>query len=168
MAEKEKSDKLEKLKAEYEKLKQKYKLPDFNGLDDEFEIRTIKANSYIIKEIRRLIIHKIEDILSLINPVLNPNPQSLHSLIETKIFEKQDIEPMFEFYRKLFQLAHEGITASLESEASEASWINKAWKEWPDIKKKAHSYSKKISDGWGKAEKEVFADKYLGCSRGSS
>lgn len=162
MAEKEKPDKLEKLKAEYEKLRQKHKLPAFEELDNEFEIRTIKSNSFIIREIRRMMTHRIEDILSLVNPILNPNPQSLRNIIETKIFEKQDMEPVFEFYKKLFQLAHEGITASLESEASEVAWINKAWKAWPEIKKQALSFSRKISEGWGKIEPEVFADKYLG------
>jgi len=162
MAEKEKPGKLEKLKAEYEKLRQKHKLPAFEELDNEFEIRAIKLNSFIIREIRRMITQRVEDVLSLINPILNPNPQSLRSMIETKIFEKQNMEPMFEFYKKLFQLAHEGISASLESEASEVAWINKAWKAWPEIKKQALSYNNKISEGWGKIETEVFADKYLG------
>jgi hypothetical protein len=162
MSEKEKPDKLEKLKLEYEKLKQKYKLPTFDELNDEFEIFDIKANSFIIREIRRRIIHKAEDFLSLLNPILNPNPNSLHSLIETKIFEKQDLEPMFDFYRKLFQLAHKGITASFEPEAAETAWINEVWKAWPEIKKQIAGYSKKITEGWGKVEKEVFTDKYLG------
>jgi hypothetical protein len=158
----EKTNKLEKLKAEYDKLKQKYKLPAFDELNNEFEIYDIKTNAFIIREISRRIIRKAEDFLSLLNPILNPNPNSLHSLIETKIFEKQDLEPMFDFYKKLFQLAHKGITASLESEAAEAVWINEIWKTWPEIKKQIHSYSKKITEGWGKVEKEVFTDKYLG------
>lgn len=165
MAEKEKEkdkEKLEKLKAEYEKLRQKYKLPSFDELNNEFEIYDIKPISFIIREIRRTIVRRIEDILGLINPILNPNPQSLHSLIETKIFEKQDIESMFEFYKRLFQLAHKGITKSFETEANEAEWINEVWKAWPEIKKETHSYSKKITEGWGKVEKEVFTDKYLG------
>jgi RNA processing factor Prp31 len=162
MAEKEKPDKLEKLKAEYEKLRQKYKLPSFDELNNEFEIYDIKPNSFIIREIRRRIIRKMEDFLSLLNPILNPNPNSLHSMIETKIFEKQDMEPMFEFYKKLFQLAHKSIPASLESESAEAAWINEVWKAWPDLKKQITGYSKKITEGWGKVEPEVFTDKYLG------
>ena len=158
----EKIDKLEKLKIEYDKLKQKYKLPAFDELNNEFEIYDIKTNAFIIREIVRRIIRRAEDFLSLLNPILNPNPNSLHSMVETKIFEKQDLEPMFDFYKKLFQLAHKGITASLESEAAEAAWINDAWKAWPDIKKKIAGYSKKITEGWGKVEKEVFSDKYLG------
>lgn len=162
MAEKEKPEKLEKLKLEYEKLKQKYKLPSFDELNDEFEIYDIKPNSFIIREVRRRIIHKMEDFLSLLNPILNPNPNSLHSMVETKIFEKQDVESMFEFYKKLFQLAHKSISASLESEAAEAAWVNEVWKAWLDIKKKIAGYSKKITEGWGKVEPEVFTDKYLG------
>ena len=158
----EKIDKLEKLKIEYDKLKQKYKLPAFDELNNEFEIYDIKTNAFIIREIVRRIIRRAEDFLILLNPILNPNPNSLHSMVETKIFEKQDLEPMFDFYKKLFQLAHKGITASLESEAAEAAWINDAWKAWPDIKKKIAGYSKKITEGWGKVEKEVFSDKYLG------
>jgi hypothetical protein len=158
----EKTNKLEKLKAEYDKLKQKYKLPNFDELNNEFEIYDVKTNAFIIKEISRRIIRKAEDFLSLLNPILNPNPNSLHSLIETKIFDKQDLEPMFDFYKKLFQLAHKGITASLETEAAEAAWINEVWKAWPDVKKKITGYSKRITEGWGKVEKEVFADKYLG------
>jgi hypothetical protein len=159
---KEKCEDIEKLKAEYDRLKQKYKLPAFDELDADFEIRDIDYGCFVIKEIRRIIVRKMEGILGLLDPILNPSQGSLHSMIETKIFEKQDLEPMFDYYKKLCQMAHNGITTSLESEAAEAAWINEVAKAWPGIKKEAAGYSKKIADGWGKVESEIFTDRYLG------
>jgi hypothetical protein len=153
--------KLKKLKAKYEAIRKKYKLPTFNELNKEFEIYDIDYNGFITRDIVRKILQKIDQILSIINPILNPNPQSLHSLIETKIFEKSDLEPMFKFYKKLFYFLHKGITEVVKSEDAQVAWIKEIWASWSAIKKEFIGYGEKIAEGWLKVEKEIFTDKYL-------
>jgi|GEM_PF-6290464 len=152
---------LEKLKEEYKALQQKYTLPDFDEIDKEFEIRKIDTNLFLIKEIRRVILQKLDFSVALIEPILNPSPSSLHSFVETKFFAKQNIEPMFDFYKKVWHWMHLGISVSYMQEKDEAEWINDVWKAWPEIKKETGKYSKQIADGWSKVEKEIFSDRYL-------
>jgi hypothetical protein len=151
---------LERLKEEYEKIKKKYGLPSFDELDGEFEIRKIDHDLLIVREIRRNVMSRIDFLIALLDPILDPG-KSLHSFIETKFFEKYNVEPLFDFYKLMWRLIHEGVSASYDSEKAEAEFIRKVWKQWPEIKKKAIEYSDKIALGWSKVEKEAFSDKYL-------
>ena len=152
---------LVKLKEEYKKLQTKYKLPSFDELDEEFEIRKTDYDLFLVREVRRAMCHKLTAIADLIEPILNPAGHSLHSMIETKIFEKEELDDMYKFYKKLWHLVHKGIYLSLVSEKEEAEFIKEMWKAWPEIKKTAEKYAKKISDGWAKEEKEGLSDHYL-------
>jgi len=152
---------LEKLKEEYAKIQKKYDLPKFEDLDDEFEIREIPPEVFIIREIRRFMSRRMQAISELLEPILSAGGRELHSFIETKIFEKEEIDDLYKFYKHLWTLVHEGITASLETEASEVAFIKKVWKNWPEIKKEAHKYADQLAKGWAKEEKEGFADKYV-------
>ncbi|MEM2874117.1 MAG: hypothetical protein QW063_01545 [Candidatus Nanoarchaeia archaeon] len=151
---------LEILKEEYEKIRKQYKLPSFDELDREFELRKIDCDANLIKEIRRNILHKIDNIIGLLEPILDPK-HTLHSFVETKIFEKHNVEAMFAFYKKLWYLIHKGIQVSYVSEKAEVDFIKEMWEVWPELKKQAAEYAKQIADGWAKAEKETFTDKYL-------
>ncbi|MGC8940783.1 MAG: hypothetical protein ACP5JY_01985, partial [Candidatus Nanoarchaeia archaeon] len=61
-----------RLKREYEKLRKKYNLPKFDEINKEFEIWNIKSDSYIIREIRRRVLERIDFIASYLLPILNP------------------------------------------------------------------------------------------------
>lgn len=153
---------VEKLKVEYEKLRAKYKLPAFEDFDKEFEIRKIDAELNLVHELRRAVSHKLQGFAEWFDPVLSPHSGSLHSIIETKIFEKQELEPLFLLYKKLWANVHEGIYASLQSEEKEIEFIKEVWKTWPDLKKELSKYIEKLAEGWKKQEKEKIGDSYLG------
>lgn len=159
---KDREDNLKELKAEYEKLRAKYKLPSFDELDEEFEIRRIESDLWVMREVRRAMSHRITSMADLFEPVLNPSGGSLHSIIETKVFEKEQIDDMYSFYKHLWMLVHKGISASLESEKAEADWVKDVWKGWKKIKEKTLKYSDKLAEGWAQEEKEGLAEKYMG------
>lgn len=161
MAEKEKDKEcLEKLKEEYEKVRKKYSLPAFDEIDNEIEIRKIDYDMHLIKEIRRLVIHKFSGLADLFEPILNPG-HGLHSAVEAKIFEKDEVEEIFAFYKKLWYYVHKGIAISLLTEKDEAEYIKEMLKILPEMKKITHKYAQKIADGWAKEEKEKAGDHYL-------
>ncbi len=159
--EKEESN-LEQLKKEYERLRTKYKLPAFDDFDREFEIRKIDHELCLPHELRRAINHRLQGFAEWFEPVLNPHSGSLHSIIETKIFEKQELEPMFLLYKKLWSFVHEGLYASLQSEEKEIEFVKRVWKEWPAMKKQLAGFVGKLADGWKKHEGEKARDSYLG------
>ena len=154
-------DNLEKLKKEFESARAKYGLPSFEELDSEFEIRKIDFDLNLVREIRRAIIHKFSGIADILEPILNPSEANLHSAVESKHFEKEGIDDMFKYYKKLWYHVHDGIVASLVSEKEEAEFIKKMWKIWPEVKKTALTYVKKITESWAKEEKEKRADHYM-------
>jgi len=61
---------LDTLKENYEKLSKKYKLPKFEDMDQEFELRKIDEQVFLFKEIRRNMLHKLQNIMSYLEPSL--------------------------------------------------------------------------------------------------
>jgi len=161
MADKRDKENLEKLKIEYEKVRAKYGLPDFDEIDSEFEIRKADAEMFIIKEIRRAVIHKLTGIADFLEPVLNPSGHDMHSCVESKIFDKDEVDEMYKYYKQLWCHVHKAIHASLVSEKEEAEVIKEILKAWPEFRKKAQHYTKKIAEGWAKEEIESSAEHYM-------
>ena len=156
-------EELKEIKAKYEKARKKYKLPKFEDIDREFEIRLVDDAGFIIKEVRRAILNRIMNLATFFNPVLDPHPHELHSLIEMPAFNKKDREKLFNFYKKLSHLMHKGITVSITSEEAEADFIKEIWKLWPHIKKEAKEYMDKITAEWANHRKKPKEDvHYLG------
>ena len=153
------------LKEAYENARKRYGLiPTFEQLDKEFEITMIDPDRvhFIVKDVKRTICSKLHKFIDYIVPIINPSPSSLHSMIETKFFDKDELDEMFEFYKRLWYFLHKAILVGLRSEKDEAALINEIWTEWPKIKDKMNKYMDRITDGWAKEEKEEKREVYLG------
>ncbi len=144
----EKEGKLEKIKQGYELLRKKYDLPQFDEFNAEFEIAKADPDLVLSKELRRALSHKLQGYAEWFEPVLNPNPSSLHSIVETKIFEKQELEPLFNLYKRLWHLIHLGLQASLQTEADEIKFVKQVWDEWPALKKELAKHMERLAAGW--------------------
>lgn len=154
MAEKEDKKNGEKLKDRYEELRKKYDLPKFDDFNAEFDIIKIDPEINMMHELRRAITHKLQAFAEWFEPVLNPNQNSLHSMVETKIFEKVELEPLFNLYKRMWHLVHQGLWASLQSEAEGAKFVKLVWQEWPELKAEVSRHVKKLADGWQSKSKE--------------
>ena len=164
MAEKEKGENHEELKNAYAEAKVKYNLiPTFEDLDKEFEISVMDPDRahFIVRDIKRTMCTKLHKFVDYLNPIISPQPSSLHSMIETKFFEKNELDGMFEFYKKIWHLLHKSILTGITSEKDEAEFINLLWGEWPQSKNKMIGYMSKITDGWAKEDKEEHTNEYL-------
>ncbi len=141
-------NKLDKIKEKYEELRKKYGLPKFEEFNAEFEITKADPDLILSKELRRAVSHKLQGHADWFEPVLNPNPSSLHSIVETKIFEKQELGPLFDLYKRLWHLIHLGLQASLQSEADEIKFVKQVWEEWPTLKKELEQHMARLAAGW--------------------
>jgi len=146
---KKEKNKLQQLKEKYETLQKKYRLPDFDELNEEFEIEKIKIGSFILKEIRRTIGEKITSVLKLLELLINPvnAPFFVFTLIKNlKPGTKKEIESL---YKKLSTIEIRTIRLDLTNdETAEAEFIKDIAKEWQEHKKALSSFCDDIEKAW--------------------
>ncbi len=145
------------LKREYDKLKKRYRLPDFEDLDEDFEIRTLDVDKcgILIKAILRSILNRFNSFLGYIDPIINPNPNSMHSMLEIKYISDKDKEDIFKQYKDILYLLHIGLLAELSGEQESAKFIKDIWKVWLDMKSKELKTLKIIANVWNIEDKKT-------------
>jgi hypothetical protein len=154
---------LEEVKKLYELERKRYGLPGFEELDEAFEVSRCEACLHILREIRRAINARLQWYADMLEPVLNPHSGSLHSLIESKIFEKGDTKELYELYKEIWSLVHEGIARNVAgSDRDEADYIKLVWKNYRKINQRMAEVSQKLAEGWKKQEAEEEKGEYLG------
>ncbi len=133
----EKNERLEKLQENYEELKRKYGLPDFESLAEDFDIEKVaeKESKFLLREIRRAVSEKITAYLHLFETFSNPSnaPMYIFSLLKM-ISDKEEISNI---YKRLayFNLKNFKLDV-LYDENKEADFIKEISKEWQDLKKR--------------------------------
>jgi len=154
---------IEELKKEYELIRKKFNLPSFEYLDEEFEIRALEINKsgILLKALLRIILSKIGLFLNYLDPVVSPNPQSYHSMVELNNISNEDKQKMTSYYRTLSYLYHEGCAVELKSENHTAEFIKNISEKWPSLKKEESAYLDKITKAWV-AEKQTEKSSYTG------
>ena len=125
----------EKEKKRIEVLLNKYKLPSFKELDDEFEISGIEKKEFLLREIRRKITEKIELYAKLFESVLQIEP-SLTTLNELNALSDKEKEDLYKIFRKLMIIDRSSIEISIdENDRKTAEFIKNTWNEWKALKK---------------------------------
>ncbi len=149
-----KKDHRAEVKQSYEKLAKKYGMPKFEDFNKEFDLSKIDTEANIMKEIMICTYARINDFMRFFDPVLDPNPGTLHSFIEIDFFGKEEKSKLFNLYKKLGHIAHMCFLADVDGEKASAEFIKKVWKLWPETKKEIRLFMEKITEAWDKAEKE--------------
>ncbi len=140
-------------KIEYQKIKEKYKLPSFEYMDNEFEISAIKIpdSGIFIKAILRSLNNKVGLIINYFEPVITPQ-QTMHSMIELNGIDENGKKEIYDLYRNLGLIYHELCLSELETEEKIAEQINKTAKDWNKLKSKILSCLHILNKAWEKEE----------------
>ncbi|MBS3093189.1 hypothetical protein J4456_01260 [Candidatus Pacearchaeota archaeon] len=120
---------LELLQKEYALLQKKYKLPEFTGLNEIFDIEEADIETeFLMRKIRRVIIDKITGYLRFVETILNPANAPIFFLKLIKKLDPQDREVLGKMYEHLGNLETEVICLDLDySEEKEAQFIKKVY-----------------------------------------
>ena len=140
-------------KIEYQKIKEKYKLPTFEHMDSEFEISAIKIpdSGVFIKAVLRAINNKIGIVINYFEPIITPQ-QTMHSMIELNGINEDEKKNFYSTYRRLGLMYHELCLVELETEEKIAEQINKTTKDWNKLKPRVMSCLQIINKAWEKEE----------------
>jgi len=154
---------LSELKQRYKKLQEKYKLPDFEEMNQEFYIEKIAEleTDFLTREIRRFIADKIYNYLRFIETILNPAnaPMFIFSVIKSMTLE--DKKKFNDIYEKLAEIDIELIKLDIESsEKKDAEFINNVYISWKEIKKELIDVVGRLKKG--KSEEKDRGSGYFG------
>ena len=150
----EKSD-LEKLKEEYEKLREKHALPSFKEMNEDFEIEKLqeRETEMLAKEIRRGMMEKNVAYLRFVEMFMNPQTAPMFFLALIKNMNHVDRKLLEEIYSKLGKFEIQSLQLDNEyNEKKEAEFIKKFFNEWQAIKEKFGSVLKILEDSWDKKQ----------------
>lgn len=129
---------LAKLKSDYKLLQEKYKLPNFDKLNEDFIIEKVSESEtdFILKEIRETITNKFLNYLRFIESILNPSNGPMFMFAVIKALGESEKETLSNLYKKIAKIEIELIELDLEySEPKEAEAIKSYFETWQEIKK---------------------------------
>jgi len=152
------------VKEAYEKLKKQHpQLPEFAALDKEFEISLIECEPQLLRQIKKKICEHVDAVHELLEETLQPETTSFGNLYEAKCFGESERGQILELYKKVMLILRElDETVLLLDDNVDADFIRRAAQEWPNIRKLALPFVKKLKECWTKpAEAKRFLD-YLG------
>ena len=148
------------VKEEYEKLKQKFSLPDYDVVNNELEISSIETEDFLIRQIRKKVEERIINLIDPLSALLQPSAESMIDMHECRFFDDKDKKSLIDIYKKLMILSRQALEADIEHDDNvDAAVINDFFKEWTVLKKDVLAFMKKLKLCW---EKETEIEETLG------
>lgn len=136
MSMKKENEGLDILKEHYSVLQSKYALPDFQYLNENFDIESLASNEteMPLKKIRKQITEKVSSGLRALEMFLNPQNAPLFIFTIIKSFSQTDKEIINEVYHQFAEFEIEAFgLETVYSEKKEAEFIKKVCVSWKDI-----------------------------------
>lgn len=142
---------LENLKKEYKIMKEKYSLPAFNEMNEEFSIERLSESEteILLREIRRIIGEKIMGYLRLMESMLNPMNAPMFIHLVVKILSPEEKRRISEIHKELVKKEIQYISLDLEyKEKNEAKFIKEMFKDWQNVKKDLAKIMERVNENW--------------------
>lgn len=128
-----------KLKEDYDTLREKYALPDFKILEEDFDIEKAaekeREANFILRDVRKAMNEKLSAYLRLFESFTSPSNGPSFVFLLLKSLKEDEILKIKEIYKKLAKIQ---ITAlkldTVYSEKAEAEFIKNSVEEWVGLK----------------------------------
>jgi len=130
------------LKKDYEKLRRKYALPDFEKFSEDFDIEKIleKESIFLLRDIRRIMNDKLSAYLHLFETLINPSSPPMFIFSILKNIKQEQRKTVKEIYQRLAKIQLEAMKLdTIYDEKKEADFVNNVFKEWQKFKLKINS-----------------------------
>ena len=142
---------LDKLKKDYKILQEKYNLPSFDRLNEDFQVEkaTEYETDFVLREIRRYVTDKFFNYLRFIESILTPNNSPMFVFAITKTLGIKEREKLIELYKKIAKVDVDLIELDIEySEEKEADSIKRYYEMWKGIKNELLEIVDVIKKNW--------------------
>ena len=129
---------MENLKKDYLKVQEKYNLPSFENLNEDFQIEKIAEveTDILVREIRKFIADKFSNYLRFVETILNPSNAPMFVFSIVKSIGVEEKKKLVEIYKELTKTEIRLIELDTDFfEEKEAEFIKEAYEIWQKIKK---------------------------------
>lgn len=141
-----------KIKESYKQLKAKYGLPDFDVLDNVFEIYDLDNDMYTLRKIRRQMIEKIKGHVEILEELIHPN-STVSSYHEYKFLDESNKKKIYDQYSRLMSLTRTSQRLDLEcNEEKDAVFIKELHEAWPGLRAALIELIAKLNKCWTEEE----------------
>lgn len=136
----------------YNELKKRHALPDFALVDKEFEISAIEKPAFLMRNVRRKIAEKLDDITQFLEILIQPDPNSFSNLFEYRALTEAERRELLKQFQTLMALYRLCVDAELSADdATDAAVISRAAQEWPAVRAAVRPMAQKIAAAWPKS-----------------
>ncbi len=152
------------IKESYNNIKKEHPvLPEFDKINREFELDLIESELFLLRQVKRQIIEKLEPLTEILEHIINPDPNSLVDMYECKCFtngEKKQVTDVFRHMMEMYRALLE--TDLIGDDNADAAIIKKTYDSWLQDKKIIIPLIKKLSECWQKHVEPKEILEYLG------
>lgn len=155
---------MDKLKANYEKLRKKYSLPSFDELNEDFSIEKLAEaeTDYLLREIRRMVAERIFGYLRTVETLINPSNAPMFVFSIVKSLKESDKKTLTDVYKELAKNELQLIKLDLKySEEKEGKFIKETYKVWEKNSKLLLEIMEAVEKNWD-AKSELSGKSYFG------
>ena len=146
-----KESQLSEVKKNYEKFQNKYNLPSFDKLNEDFQIEKIAENEtdYLLREVKKVMADKFYNYLRFTETLLNPVNAPIFVFSIIKSIDAGKKKKLNEIYKKLAKNEIRIIEIDLiYSEKKEAEFIKESYELWQEIKEELMDIIKNVKSNW--------------------
>ena len=149
------------IKGQYAELMKKYKLPDFDELEHNFEISGVEDND-LLRGIRHKMSEKLEHYAKLLEDYIQPD-SSFSSMYEIKDFDEKHKQKVIALFRKLMVPYRECVKLNLNlGEEKDAKFIIEFSTAWKEMKPELAELIDFAKRSWQTQDKEDNFKSYFG------
>ncbi len=155
---------LRSLKKDYKEIQEKYHLPSFEELNEDFQIEKAAEveTEFLVREVRKFIADKFSNYLRFTEAILHPvnAPMFVFSIIKSLGVEEK--KKLTEVYKELTKNEVSLIELDVKfSEEKEADFIKESYKIWQGVKEDILEIMGTIKKNWDN-KFEVNGKSYFG------
>lgn len=130
------------LKKEYGVLKEKYGLPSFDEISEDFDIEKLddKETSHLMREIRRVLMDKLSAYLNLFENLVNPSGPPMFIFSALRSMDNSNKPKLREIYKRLSKIQIGSMKLdTIYNEDLEAKFVKDIFSSWQEIKKEIYT-----------------------------
>ncbi|KHO53984.1 hypothetical protein J4476_02775 [Candidatus Woesearchaeota archaeon] len=150
------------IKTEYEKISKKYKLPEFEKINDDFEIDFIEKKEFLTRAIRRRMNDKLLFFARIIENVIYPNSHSQIIAYENSVFSEERKLELVKVHKQLMIFERRSLLLDIETaEEKDIEYIRDLLLRWEEFKNELKEVAETMQESW-KTNIEEKEERYFG------
>lgn len=142
----------DEFKKKYTELKKKHNLPDFDKLNEDFDIVKAEVNwGTPLRDIRKVMTTKFAAIMNFVELLLNPSNGSMFHMFLVKGLNQKETEILNKIFAEIGAIEIESFALDIEyTESQEAKFIKTNYERFQPIKKELKELIDSLENNWGK------------------